>query len=271
MSVEDDPRPRVAVTLAPLDPEPRMGLRQAARLRVPAVQLSAGQVGTRPRDLDRSGRRDLLVAARRLELEIAGIDAWFSSEALTDPDRVDAAMTALMESVELAAELGRLPISLRFPRDGVEDLIESLVMAGERVGVRILDHAAPPRGSRFDRVDSDTAPQGLLVPGEEEAAPTSVECGGAAIEGLGVGLDPPSWLVAGLDPLDAAGRGIESLRLADLTADGMRVPAGDPDGRVDLVALLATARVGGLEAIPVIDARRWADPVAGVQATLSRW
>ncbi len=270
MTSPDDPRPRVAVTLAALDAEPRMGLRQAARLRAPAVQLSAGQIGTRPRDLDRSGRRDLLVAARRLELDIAGIDAWFSPEALTDPERVDPAMTAIMESIELAAELGRRPISLRFPREGVEDLVESLVGAGERSGVRIIDHAVPPRGSRFSRIEQASRPEGLVVPGEEQASPDSVEVGGAAVEGLGIGLDPPSWLVAGLDPVEAAGRGIDGLRLADLTPDGMRVPVGDPDGRIDLPVLLAAARVGGLDDPPVIDARRWPDPVAGVQATLAR-
>ena len=88
MSERDDPRPRAAVTLAPLAPEPRTGLLRASQLGVRAVQLSAGQPGTRPRDLDRSGRRDLLVAARRLELELGGIDAWFSPEALRLPLKI---------------------------------------------------------------------------------------------------------------------------------------------------------------------------------------
>ena len=43
----------------------------AARIR---VQLSAAQAGLRPRELDRSARRDLLATLRRRELAVAGID-----------------------------------------------------------------------------------------------------------------------------------------------------------------------------------------------------
>ncbi|MAC19837.1 MAG: hypothetical protein CMJ23_09235 [Phycisphaerae bacterium] len=269
MSDSSDPRPAVAVTLAPLGPDPRTGLQIAAALAVRGVQVSAGQAGTRARDLDRSGRRDLLIAARRLELDVVGIDAWFKPEDLLDPARVDDAVTALLATIELASDLGAIPVSTRFPAEGGEEAIEALMGAGNRVGVSLIDHGVPPRGMSVRPIDVKRPASGLVIPGSTEEVAVSSPPIGELIEGLGLGIDPPSWLVAGLDPFDAAGRGVWSLRLADLTADGMRIPAGDPDGRVDPVSLLAAARTGGLRHDPIIDARRWIDPVAGVRSTLA--
>ena len=269
MSDSSDPRPAVAVTLAPLGADPRAGLRVAGALAIRGVQVSAGQAGTRARDLDRSGRRDLLIAARRLELDVVGIDAWFTPEDLLDPARVDDAVTALLATIELASDLGAIPISTRFPAQGGEEAIEALMGAGNRVGVSLIDHGVPPRGMSVRPIDTERPGSGLVIPGSTAEVAVSSPPNGELIEGLGVGIDPPSWLVAGFDPFDAAGHGVWSLRLADLTADGMRVPAGDPDGRVDPVSLLAAARTGGLRHHPIIDARRWLDPVAGVRTTLA--
>lgn len=269
MPDSSDPRPAVTVTLAPLDSDPRTGLRKAASLMVRGVQVSAGQAGTRARELDQSGRRDLLIAARRLELDIVGIDAWFTPEDLLDSARVDDAMTALLATIELASDLGAIPVSTRFPREGGEEAIEALMAAGNRVGVSLIDHGVPPRGLSVRPIDAGRPPSGLVIPGSTAEVEISSPPTGEPIEGLGVGIDPPSWLVAGFDPFDAAGRGAWSLRLADLTADGMRVPAGDPDGRVDPRSLLAAARTGGLRYLPIIDARRWLDPLAGVRSTLA--
>jgi sugar phosphate isomerase/epimerase len=249
-----DSRPPVAVTLAPLAPDPRHGLEVASTLPVRGVQVSASQPGTRPRDLDRSGRRDLLAAARRRELEIVGIDVWVPSDRLLEGATIDDAVGQLIEAVELAADLGRVAVSTRFPLEGVDDAISTVVAVAGRLGVAVIDHAASGR---------------LIVPGAVEAgAPAPLVT--PAVEGLGVGVDPPAWLVAGLDLLEAAGQGIDALRLADLTTDGMRVPPGDADGRVDPATLVAIARTGGFEGCPLIDARRWSHPVEGVRATVGR-
>jgi hypothetical protein len=48
------------------------------------------------------------------------------------------------------------------------------------------------------------------------------------------------------------------------------VPPGDTDGRVDPEALVAIARTGGFEGLPLVDARRWSRPIEGVLATVGR-
>jgi len=274
-----DPRPALTVTLAPLDADPRRGLEVAATLPIRGVQVSATQPGTRPRDLDRSGRRDLVSAARRRELGIAGVDAWFPTDALLEDATVDDAVGRLVEAVELAADLGRVGVSTRLPADGADAAIRAVIAVASRLGVTVIDHAVPPRGRvvRSGRAGprgtagnvSPTVASGLIVPGEVEpvAEETSV---GDALEGLAVGIDPPAWLVAGLDLLDAAGQGVAAIRLADLTADGMRVPPGDPDGRVDAASLVAVARTGGFDGLPLIDARRWSRPIEGIRSTIDR-
>jgi hypothetical protein len=40
-----------------------------------SVQLSAAQPGLRPRELDRSGRRDLLARLSRLQMPAAGLES----------------------------------------------------------------------------------------------------------------------------------------------------------------------------------------------------
>lgn len=271
MHDRDDPRPPVAATLSPLAAEPRQGLEMAARLGVRGVQVSAGQPGTRPRDLDRSGRRDLLVATRRRELAIVGVDAWIRAEDLLDRTTVDAAVDRLLDAIDLAGDLGPVPVATRFPNEGGEEAIRAVLASAERVGVQVVDHAVPPRGRAVKSESaSPSAGGGLIVPGSLEIVETVEPAPGEAFDGLGFGIDPPAWLVAGLDLLDAAGRRIDALRLADLTRDGMRIPPGDADGRVDPASLLAIARTGGFEGVPIIDARRWTNPVEGIRATVER-
>jgi hypothetical protein len=118
-------------------------------------------------------------------------------------------------------------------------------------------------------LERDTLERGTVERGAVEAA-VGDTAAAEAIDGLAVGIDPPAWLVAGLDVMDAAGRGVAAVRLADLTADGMRVPPGDPDGRIDAASLLAVARTGGFEGIPLIDARRWNRPLEGIGLAIDR-
>ncbi len=270
MLERSDPRPAVTVTLAPLTPDPRAGLEVAASLPVRGVQVSASQPGTRPRDLDRSGRRDLVAAARRRELGIAGVDLWLPTDDLLAVASVDDAVGRLVEAVELAADLGRVALSTRFPTAGADDPIRAVLAAAARLGVTVIDHAVPPRGRAVrPRGGNATSGGGLIVPGAVEPV-VEESVAKAAIDGLAVGIDPPAWLVAGLELLDAAGRGVEAVRLSDLTADGMRVPPGDADGRVDPEALIAIARTGGFEGLPLIDARRWSRPIDGIRATVAR-
>ncbi|MDG2021235.1 MAG: hypothetical protein P8J59_04735 [Phycisphaerales bacterium] len=269
MTDSSDSRPGLGITLAPLAADPRAGLQAIRGLGIPGVQISASQKGTRPRDLDQSGRRDLLVSARRLELVITGVDAWLDPESLADPARVDDAVSALTEAIGLADDLGRVPVSTRFPGEGDAAVIETALAAASRVGVRLMDHGVPPRGVPVRALETRRA-GGLIIPGETDESVRAIEPPtGDSIEGLGIGIDPPSWLVAGLDCLDVVGRGISALRLADLSRDGMRVPIGAPDGRIDGDALLIAARAAQFEGVPVIDARRWTDPLRMAKVTIN--
>jgi len=268
MSDSSDPRPRLGITLAPLASDPRKGLQAIRRLGIPGVQVSAGQKGTRPEDLGQSGRRDLVVSARRLELKITGVDAWLDPDCLSDSARVDDAVSALLGAIDLADDLGRVPVSTRFPGVGDEGVIEAVLAAASRVGVQLIDHGVPPRGVAVMALNAQN-PSGLIVPGEtDESVSAAQPPVGSSIEGLGIGIDPPAWLVAGLDCLDAAARGISALRLADLSRDGMRVPIGDADGRLDGEGLLMTARTARFEGFPVIDARRWINPFEMAKVTI---
>ena len=272
MSGFQDPRPPAAATLGSLAADPRAGLMLAGRLGLRGVQLSSGQPGTRPRDLDRSGRRDLLATARRHELEISGIDVWIPLEAMLDPSTADQSAGELLAAIDLAGDLGGVAVSLRLPATDEDEITTTLAAHAARLGVPLVDHAVPPRGRGATRTDRTITPTGLLVPGEIDPAEadSKVAASGSVIEGVGIGIDPPAWLVAGLDVLEGAAAGVQSIRLADLTPDGMRIPPGEPDGRIDPTTLIAVARTGGWEGLPIIDARRWNDPPAGIQATLAR-
>ena len=266
MDSSGDPRPAFSTTIAALAADPRLALEAASTLGIRGAQLSGRQRGTRAKDLDGSGRRDLAAAARRLELQLTGIDFWIKGDELLDPSTVDRGVGELIATVRLAADLGGLPVSVRLP-DAIEgSLVEAVLAAAERVGVDVVDHAAPPRGGTGRRVDASTNHGGLVVPGAVEK--NLVESGVAGLESLLVGIDPPAWSMANLDVLEGAGRGIASLRLADLSADGMRVPVGGPERRFDPRALLAVARTGGFEGMPIIDARRWTDVPAGIASTV---
>ena len=196
------------------------------------------------------------------------MDAWIDPECLADPARVDDAVSALIEAIGLADDLGRVPVSTRFPGDEDQAVIETTLAAASRVGVRLMDHGVPPRGVPVRALETRRA-GGLIIPGETDESVRAIEPPtGKSIEGLGIGIDPPAWLVAGLDCLDVVGRGVSALRLADLSRDGMRVPIGDPDGRLDADVLLATARTARFEGVPVIDARRWIDPLRMAKVTI---
>ena len=212
------------------------------------MQLSAAQPGLRPRELDRSARRDLLASLRRRELAVGGIDAWVPPGHLLDPARVDRAVAALAEAIDLAGDLGRCPLSVALPRTEAEaeegmlaPVRQALVARADHRGVPVADHALP--------LPDDTA--------------------------LGIGIDPAAWLSRDEDPAGAVaalGERLVSLRLCDLLASGMRGPIGDArEGRLDVTAYRVAAGVAGYTRPVVVDARQWADPIDGVLRSRDAW
>ena len=240
------PDPGLAPTLATFGDKPRAALDRLASLAFRAVQLSASQPGMRPRELDRSGRRDLLGLLRRLDITPAGLDLWIPEAHLRDPVRIDRAVGAIEAALELAADLGRVSLSLLLPRrdespDPIEQVLEAVIEKSLRFGVPLADCEVPPS----DRAD------------------------------VGVGIDPVIWLSNGRDPVDAvvahADR-VESVRLGDLTASGDRIAVGDGDqGQLDLGAYRGALVRCGYNAPVVVDVRSSGDPWRQLAEAAQAW
>lgn len=236
----------LAPTLAPLDDDPRRGLVQMGQLGFRYVQLSASIPGMRPRELDASARRDLNARLRRSELSVSGIDLWIPLEHYLDAGHVDRAVGTTCETIELAGDLGRCPVSLTLPVDTgdesrIAEVIETVAAHADRFGVAIADHATPH------------SEHSLIGVGHDPAA------------ALGRG-DDSAQVVAGL------GSRLVSARLCDLLRSGLRGPIGDSqEGRLDVEAYRIALSVIGYSHPVVVDARQWANPWIGLEQTQRVW
>ncbi len=233
----------LAPTLAPLGEQPRAALARLSRLGFRHVQLDATQPGLRPRELDRSARRDLAATLRRHEVSASGVDLWVPASHFVEPARVDRAVAAVLDAIDLAGSLGRCPVSLNLPAAEAcaeqGPVVETITECGHRHGVPIADHAVPVSAQ------------------------------------LGVGIDPATWLSQGEDPaaglIAQAGR-LVSVRLCDLLRSGLRGPIGEPgEGRLDVLEYRVAMSVCGYTRPVVVDARQWSDPWAGLEQTREVW
>ncbi|MHC4948182.1 MAG: hypothetical protein ACYTG1_07960 [Planctomycetota bacterium] len=229
-----------APTLSPLGDTPRAALDALSARGFRRVQLDAARPGLRPRELDRSARRDLAAALRRRELAPAGLDLWIPPAHLVDPGHTDRAVRAVVEAIGLAADLGGVPVSLELPPDADATAVAAITAESQRRDVPVADHALPA---------ADGGP-------------------------LSRGVDPARWLGAGEDPVaavHAAGDRLAAARLSDLDAGGRAVPAGGPGGRLDLLAYRVALSVCGFARPVVLDARGLADPWSALEAGRAAW
>src|ERR1043165_6678148 len=124
----------------------RPAIEWAASLKYRGIQLDATMPGLRPRDLDRSARRDVGTLLRRLGLSLSGLDLWIPEGDFVDPARVSRALGAMESAIELAADLrgaaeSRDPVlSVRLPAEIDASTRSQLASAADRSGVRIADH-----------------------------------------------------------------------------------------------------------------------------------
>ncbi|TVQ50871.1 MAG: sugar phosphate isomerase/epimerase [Phycisphaerales bacterium] len=238
----------LAALLTAVNASPPMALKQIAAAGFRDVQLDARQHGLRPRELDRSARRGLAADLRRLELRAAGIDMWIPPEHFLDSARVDHAVHALLATIDLAGELGRMPVSLALPRpettdDSWQDVLKTIRDACDRSGAMLADHALPLRDTEAD-------------------------------EAIGVGIDPASLLASSEDPcaaVHAHAERVTSARLSDLYGTGMRGPIGHQDGRLDWRGYQIALSVAGYNRPVVVDSRQWSEPWVGSRQTLALW
>jgi sugar phosphate isomerase/epimerase len=232
----------LAPTLGPLvnsQTPPRATFQRLARAGFRHVQLSATLAGMRPRELDRSARRDLLATLRRAELTVSGVDFWIPISDFDDPARMDRAIAATQAAVELAADLGRQALSLILP--GNDEVVETLAVHASHHGVPLADHARPP----------------------------------SPHVAVGVGIDPAAVLSQNVDPATEvmqAGPRLTVARLSNLSITGMRLPIGERgDGRLDAMAYRVALSVVGYRRPVIVDARQWTDPWSGIEQTQSAW
>jgi len=235
---------KLAVTLAPLAPLGSGDDIKAALDRIAAeglrfVQMAGTMPGLRPRELDRAARRDLLANLRRRELALAGLDAWLPPAHFGDPAHSDRAIAAACEIIDLAHDLGRVPVSLMLPSEAAAAL--AIVERADRMGVALADHSIPQ------------APR----------------------ENVGAGIDPAAWLSHGKDPVAGVhelGRRLTCARLVDLLRSGMRGPVGTAhEGRLEILPYKIALSVNEYRRPVVIDARQWSEPWRGVAQSIRAW
>ncbi|MBT8485722.1 MAG: hypothetical protein HKO59_02370 [Phycisphaerales bacterium] len=236
---------RLAAAFPATPLSPRVAFARLRDLEIRGVQLDATRPGLRPRELDRSARRDLSATLARHGLTVAGLDLWIPPAHFAEPGRVDRAVASVDAALDLAADLGRPPVSVVLPPAGDATESVTLTLAGmaERRGVTLADHAV--------RVDAD--------PGPPPA---------------GVGIDPPAWLAQGADPIAAVTRWGEKCgvaRLCDLLSTGGRGPLGHADGQLDLLAYRVALETSSFAGPFVIDPRGWTNPWADLPACRRAW
>jgi sugar phosphate isomerase/epimerase len=256
--------PHLSVSLAGLDPradrpwgsDARSGIRWLSASGVRRVQLNGAASGTRPRDLDRSARRDLAATLRREELGFTGLDLWVPSEHFIEPTRSDRALGAALSAAEMCAEIGALLgerspcLSVALPADCPRDVTDALSAAAESSGILIADHAWPWDRARL-----------------------------AGDGPIGVGLDPVAPIIGGEDPALVAARAgsrLFSARLSDVSSSGGgggagRAPAGGPGSRLDVLTYRAALVTIGYERDVVVDLRGLTDPAAGLAQAMESW
>jgi sugar phosphate isomerase/epimerase len=194
----------------------------------------------RPRDLDASARRDVLATCRRHNVELAGIDLWIPAAHFDDAALAGRAIEALMTTLVLAEDLGRVLLSTSLPDgDAAQHVTPHIIAEADRRGILIADHAV-------QRHHTSRA----------------------------AGIDPAAQLSVGRTPAQAvidAGRSCASARLCDLTTTGDRAPLGQRAGQVDVVEYRAALAAVEYEHPIIIDTRQWSDVWNGVESTISAW
>ena len=233
---------------APWGEGAREAIEWAVRTGARQLVLDATMPGVRPRELDRSGRRDLASMLRRLSVGFAGIDAWIPSGHFVDAAHLERALDAVDGAIGLCAELSDLcgasgrVVSIALPEAMSVAIGQRIAGSAERAGVVVADHTVK-RGAESTR-------HGPII---------------------AAGIDPAAVLAAGLEPLAAISTLKEpaaAARLTDLTASG-RVVAGTRGGRVDVAAYVATLHVNGYRGPLIGDLRNMTEQGRAAEALIA--
>jgi sugar phosphate isomerase/epimerase len=259
--------------LSPAATQPRARVEWAAVHGVRAVQLDATVPGLRPRELDRSARRDIASLLRRLELAFAGLDLSIPVSHFADPAMLDRAVKATQDAITLAADIATLSpspsgitadagrmVAITLPATLGADVRSTLVSHAQSCKVTLADFRWPlPELERPAPTSTGRAvhkPDGfasVVVPTASLVATSNPEFN------FGCGLDTGTLLVAGLNPAKAIARLATlhpgqpaQIRLTDAAA-GRRVPLGDGD--LDELSVDVACQVAGYRGYAIVDLR----------------
>ena len=226
-----------------------------------AVQLDLTMPGLRPRELDRSSRRDLAGLLRRVELGCSGFDVFLPPEHFLNSAHVDRAMSAVMGAIEFAGEFagfskgretlgsaGRAidPVCVRLPDGMPGTLLSALIACGHKWGVDIADFAACRRD----------------VDGESAAMLVGLDTAEVVARGEEIAVE-----VAGAGPSLAAVRWTNVLR----GMPGVRCEPGDARGSVGAAELGALLSITGFGGYVVVDVRGVAQTPGLLERAVSAW
>jgi sugar phosphate isomerase/epimerase len=202
----------------------------AARAEVPALHLDATLPGIRPRELDRSARRDLLAIVKRHNVSLTGCDLFIPPTHFTSPQHQQRAADAVRQAIGLAAEL------------------RSLGAAAAMVCIETAASVAKPNDPTVD-------PAALLTDLAAHARDHGVTLCDCTSDSspLARGLDLAAVLARNEDPAAAIlTHKPACLRLADWNGRA-RVPFGD--GRADATSIAAATSVATPDAMGILDFR----------------
>ncbi len=171
-----------------------------------SIQLDATLPGIRPRELSPTARRDLLAVLTRRGLALAGVDLFIPRKDFLDAQKIDKAVHAALAGIELAADLGRAPLSIPLPVKQMDKpALETLLEAADGRGVTLAIHAE-------DQLDA------LSAWIAEVDAPIA-----------GIAIDPAALLAQSADPdavIHQHAKRLAVARLSDFTITG---GGGDDD------------------------------------------
>lgn len=252
--------PSIKPVVRQVDGTVRGAIDQLARLGFRSVQLDATLSGIRPRDLGERARKDLVALVARAGVAIAGLDVFIPTRHFVAGEHVDRAMSAVAAAIDLAHDLGRLPVSLALPVAKLgDDARAFLLQAADGRGVRLAVHAEGEIDALLKWVTEADQPM------------------------LGAAVDPAALLSRAADPSEVVGkfgRRLAVARLSDIAgtsstegdaeAAGVRCYVGEGD--LDVVGYrvaldLASGRSGPV----VLDLRGLENPLAAAAHARAVW
>ncbi|MBL8886704.1 MAG: hypothetical protein JNK16_08585 [Phycisphaerales bacterium] len=221
----------LSLSISNISPAPRESISLAAALMSslgePRLHLDAMLAGLRPRELDRSARRDLASMLKRNGVGATGIDLFLPPQHLAETAHVDRAVGAITSAIELLAELASLGaleskvLCLSLPQKPLANALAAIGSAAQERGVTVTDFSLPAASE----------------------VPASIARGVDCAQAIAAGQDPAS-LIASSAP--------GAIRLCDW--DGTRrVPVGT--GRLEPRLLVASASIAAPSVPVVIDLR----------------